>query len=77
MGKLSNEDNSSQIWETRINQIKAVLNKCKGRNLTMQGKSVIVNSLISTGLSYFGTTLSCPEEYIQKNAKYYFEFLFE
>ena len=63
---FGNEDNSSQNWEPRINKMKGVLNRWKGRNLTMKGKSVIVNSLIGAGLSYFGTTLSCPEEYIQK-----------
>ena len=63
---VGNNVTPADNWEPRINKIKCVLNKYKQRNLTLTGKSVIVNIMVSNSLNYLGSVISCPEDWIKK-----------
>ena len=71
---FGNEITPADNWEPRINKMKHTLNKWKGRNLTLKGKAVIVNTFVGAGLSYLGSVLSCPDEWIKQIDKIIWDF---
>ena len=59
---ITPEDN----WGSRINKIHSTLNKWSKRHLTLNGKVVIVNSLIGAGINYLGSVVECPNFLIKR-----------
>ena len=66
---FGNDDNSARNWEPRISKMEKTFNMWKTRDLTLKGKSIVINSFFGAGLSYFGSVLDCPEVYISKMEK--------
>ena len=58
---FGNEVDPEENWDGSFNKIKNVLNRWKGRSLTMKGRAIVVNSLVGSMLSYYGSIISCPE----------------
>ena len=56
------EDN----WENKINKINNLLNRWKGRSVTVKGRAIAINCLVSNSLAYQGSILSCPDHLIKK-----------
>ena len=56
-------------WDPRINKIKSTLNRWKYRDLTLNGKAIIVNTLCGAGLNYLGSVIHCPKDQVQQIEK--------
>ena len=64
---FGNEVDPEENWDGSFNKIKNVLNRWKGRSLTMKGRAIVVNSLVGSMLSYYGSIISCLEHLKKKN----------
>ena len=71
---VGNNVTPADNWEPRVNKIKCVLNRYRQRDLTLSGKSVIVNVMVGSSLNYLGSVISCPEEMVKKIEQAIFSF---
>ena len=66
---FGNEVKPQDNWTGKVNKMKSILNRWKERYLTLKGKAVVINSLIGGSLAYYGSIVSCPNEFIQEMEK--------
>ena len=64
-------------WEPRINKIRCILEKWSKRNLNYNGKVVIVNTLVGSGINYLGSVIACPVEVIKKMSDMIWKFFWD
>jgi hypothetical protein len=58
---FGNGDLMEQNWKPVINKFKSILNLWMYRNLSMQGRTVVLNSLASSGIWYYSNILPMPK----------------
>ena len=58
---LGNENAEQANWEPRIELFKKTLNLWKTRDLSLCGKSLVINQLAASGLWYTGYLFSLPK----------------
>ena len=58
---LGNKNDERANWEPRIERFKKTLNLWKTRDLSLRGKSLVINQLAASGLWYTGYLFPLPK----------------
>ena len=66
-------------WSPRISKMQCTLDKWSKRNLTLNGKVVIVNTLVGAGINYMyhGNVISCPDDLTKKMSNMIWNFFWD
>ena len=70
-----NRDDKGDFWDKRIKKLEAKLNLWRLRNLSFEGKALIIRSLGVSQITNAMETLSMSEEHINRVNKILFDFL--
>lgn len=74
---IGNEDTESSNWDPIIKKVQNICNLWSGRDLTIYGKSIVLNILALSKLWYVGTVQSPSDQTVEKINKIIWTFLWK